>query len=332
MGLGGLGCPAALYLAAAGVGCLGLLDFDVVDKTNIHRQILYTEQDIGKKKIEAAKEKLLKMNSNINVKVHEVWLSSKNALDIIKDYDLVVDGADNFSTKYLINDACVFLGKPCVYGSVYRLEGRVTVLNYKGGPCFRCVFPEPPHPGLIPTCADGGVLGVAPGIIGSLQACEAIKIILNREALIGRLLLFDGFEMQFKELKFNKNPNCIICSENRIITELKDYEECAMEDQVEPEELKELLEKKQTILIDVREQDEWEICHIEGAKLIPLGELEERVSELKKDEQIILYCHHGGRSQRAAELLKERGFKKVKSLSGGIAAWAEQIEPEMARY
>lgn len=323
VGIGGLGSPAALYLAAAGIS-LGILDFDFIDESNIQRQILYTTKDVGKRKTEVAKQKLLDLNPNIEIIVHNEKLNSGNAENIIKDYDVIIDGSDNFPTKYLVNDVCILLNKPFVYGSVHRFEGRVSTFNYKGGPCFRCIFSEAPKPGLVKSCEEDGVLGVIPGIIGSLQANEAIKIILGKETLSGRFLIFDGLDTEFKDLKFKKNPKCICISEK---IELKQEF-----DQIEPAKLKELLEKNEVQLIDVREKSEWDICHIKGARLIPMKQIKKRLNELNKEKTIVLYCHHGRRSQRVLEFLKENGFEKLKNLSGGIASWAEKIEPEMTMY
>ncbi len=352
IGAGGLGSPLALYLAAAGVGKIGILDFDVVDFSNLQRQIIHTEKNIGKLKVESAKEKLLELNSDIEVQTYNERFTSDNAMEIIKDYDIVVDGTDNFATRYLTNDACVLLGKPNVYGSIFRFEGQVSVFDAKNGPCYRCLYPEPPPPGLVPSCAEGGVLGILPGVVGTLQASEVVKLIIGKgKPLIGRLLFMDILEMEPRIMKLRKNPECPICSDKATITELIDYEEfCGIgrgelgqEDVKEKEtvDVKEItVEEFKTMrtnngevtLIDVREPHEYEICKIEGSKLIPLGEIGDRSDELNPDEEIVVQCHHGGRSMKAATILKEKGFKNVVNLKGGIDEWAEKFDPEMARY
>lgn len=348
IGAGGLGSPLALYLAAAGVGRLGIVDFDVVDFSNLQRQIIHGESKIGKLKVESAKERIKEINSDVEVETYNVRLTSENALDILKNYDVIVDGTDNFATRYLVNDACVLLGKPNVYGSIFRFEGQVSVFDAKRGPCYRCLYPEPPPPGMVPSCAEGGVLGILPGIIGTLQAAEAIKLILGKgNPLIGKLLFIDEMEMKIKELKLRKDPNCPICGENPTIKELIDYEEfCGLgrgEEQVASDgsdleitvdEFYEILKNKRNnvVILDVREPGEYEICHIEGSKLIPLGELQSRVNELDTADEIIVHCHHGVRSLRAANFLRSIGFKKVKSLKGGIDAWAQKYDPSMPRY
>ncbi len=347
IGTGGLGSPLGLYLASAGVGRIGLVDFDVVDFTNLQRQILYTTEDVGKPKLAAAKARLQAINPYITIETHEVRLSSDNAMEILKNYDVIVDGTDNFPTRYLVNDACVLLGKPNVYGSIFRFEGQASVFDASKGPCYRCLYPEPPPPGLVPSCAEGGVLGILPGIIGTIQATETIKIILGTgELLIGRLLLFNALKMRFRELKLRKNPTCPICGPNRTITKLINYEEfCGLrrgeekpaaaqdEWEITVEELQELLKKNGGVkLIDVREPHEYEICYIEGAKLIPTSEFVQRVGELDSADQMVFYCHKGIRSRNAVELLKTAGFKKIKSLKGGIDAWADAIDPAMPRY
>ncbi|MCM8811564.1 MAG: molybdopterin-synthase adenylyltransferase MoeB [Candidatus Omnitrophica bacterium] len=350
IGTGGLGSPLGLYLASAGVGRIGLVDFDVVDFTNLQRQVLYTTQDVGKPKLQAAKERLQAINPHIRIETHEVRLSSENAMEIIKNYDIVIDGTDNFPTRYLVNDACVLTGKPNVYGSIFRFEGQASVFDAKRGPCYRCLYPEPPPPGLVPSCAEGGVLGILPGIIGTIQATEGIKLILgNGEPLIGRLLLFNALKMRFRELKLKKNPDCPLCGPNPSIRKLIDYEEfCGLRrgeetpaaapqangvQEISAPELKKLLSEKANItLIDVREAHEYEICHIEGARLIPSSEFARRMSELDSADEMVLYCHKGMRSRKAAELLKSAGFKKIKSLAGGVDAWAEEVDPGMPRY
>lgn len=344
IGAGGLGSPLGLYLAAAGVGSIGIVDFDIVDQTNLQRQIIHSTKDVGRLKLHSARERILGTNPNIHVETYETQLTSENALEILKDYDVIVDGTDNFPTRYLVNDACVLLGKPNVYGSIFRFEGQASVFHSKEGPCYRCLYPEPPPPGLVPSCAEGGVLGVLPGIIGTIQANETIKLLLGiGEPLIGRLLLFDALKMQFRELRLRKNPDCPICGENPTIKELIDYEAfCGLtqlydvQDQSEyaitVEELKKNLDGGEDVFVlDVREPHEYEIVNM-GGYLIPLGDLPNRVHELDSSRQIAVHCHQGGRSQRAVEFLRELGFKKVKNLVGGIDEWAAKIDPSLARY
>jgi molybdopterin/thiamine biosynthesis adenylyltransferase/rhodanese-related sulfurtransferase len=344
IGAGGLGSPLAFYLTAAGVGRIGIVDFDVVDLSNLQRQILHTTKDVGRSKLESAREKLEALNPNVKIEIYEMRLTSENALDLIKEYDIVVDGTDNFPTRYLVNDACVFLKKPNVYGSIFRFEGQVSVFYADKGPCYRCLYKEPPPPGLVPSCAEGGVLGVLPGIIGTIQALETIKLILGiGEPLIGKLLLFDALMMKFRELKLRKDPECPVCGENPTVKELIDYEAfCGITPEqilhqsgleITPEELKEKLENgEDIILIDVREPVEYEINRIEGSKLIPLSKLPEKVNELDQTREIVLYCKMGGRSARGVQLLRELGFTRVKNLAGGIDAWIEKIDPTMPRY
>ncbi len=347
IGAGGLGSPLALYLAAAGVGKLGIVDFDVVDFSNLQRQIIHSEANVGRLKVESAKERLLEINSDIEIETYNVMLSSENAMDIIKDYDLVVDGTDNFATRYLVNDACVLLGKPNVYGSIFRFEGQVSVFDASRGPCYRCLYPEPPPPGMVPSCAEGGVLGILPGIVGTLQAAEAIKLLLGKGTpLIGKLLFIDVLNTEITELKLKKDPNCPVCGENPTIKELIDYQEfCGVgrgqeaEAESEPEleisveELHEMLKNgKDVVLLDVREPTEWEIVRLDGARLIPLGELPRRANELDTADEIVVHCHHGGRSLQATRFLRNLGFKKVRNLRGGIDEWAAKIDPSMPRY
>jgi len=354
IGAGGLGSPLALYLAAAGVGHLGILDFDVVDFSNLQRQIIHSEKTIGKLKVESAKKRVLELNSDIKVTTYNEMLTSENAMEIIKDYDIIVDGTDNFATRYLVNDSCVLLGKPNVYGSIFRFEGQVSVFDAKKGPCYRCLYPEPPPPGLVPSCAEGGVLGILPGVIGTLQAAETVKLIIEQgNPLIGRLLFLDVLEMRPREMKLRKDPDCPICGENASIKVLIDYEEfCGIErgelgleettQRKEPEEdvieitideFKEIRENgNDVVLLDVREYHEYDICNIEDSVLIPLGELADRLDELNETDEIIIHCHHGGRSMRAAQFLKDKGFKNVRNLAGGIDAWAEKFDPDMPRY
>lgn len=342
-GAGGLGSPLGLYLAAGGVGTIGIVDFDVVDLTNLQRQIIHSTKDIGKPKLESAKERILGINPNVEVRTYATRLTSENALDILKGYDVVVDGTDNFPTRYLVNDACVLLGIPNVYGSIFRFEGQASVFAATEGPCYRCLYPEPPPPGLVPSCAEGGVLGVLPGIIGTIQANETIKLLLEiGRPLIGRLLLFDALGMQFRELKLRKNPECPVCGEHPTIKELIDYEAfCGIvpapangrgEYEITVEELKKKLDQKEDILVlDVREPHEYEIVNM-GGMLIPLGELPNRVNEIDSAQSIVVHCHRGGRSQRAVEFLQELGFRKVQNLAGGIDEWAERVDPSLPRY
>jgi len=348
VGAGGLGSPLALYLAAAGVGTLGILDFDVVDFSNLQRQIIHSEDNVGVLKVDSAKERLLELNSDIIVNTYNTRLTSENAMDIIKDYDIVIDGTDNFATRYLVNDACVLQGKPNVYGSIFRFEGQVSVFDARRGPCYRCLYPEPPPPGLVPSCAEGGVLGILPGVIGTLQASEAVKLIIGQGTpLIGRLLFLDVLEMKPRELTLRKDPNCPICGENPTITELIDYEEfCGIrgEEQTEApgpgenleisvDEFKDLRANGgNLVVLDVREPHEVEICTLDESKLIPLGELPERVNELDTVDDIVVYCHTGGRSLRATRFLRTMGFLRAKNLKGGIDAWAEKFDPDMPRY
>ena len=341
IGAGGLGSPSAMYLAAAGVGRIGIVDFDSIEKSNLHRQILYSENDVGRSKADVAKERLLQVNPNTNIEVHKIRLDSSNALEILKHYDVIMDGTDNFPTRYLVNDACVLLGKPNVYASIFRFEGQASVFYAKEGPCYRCLFPEPPPPGLVPSCAEGGVLGVLPGIMGSIQAAEGIDLILGKGTpLIGRLLLFDALDMKFKELKLRKNPGCPLCGTNPTIKELIDYEAfCGVREELDKglelsaRTFKQLLDQREDVVIlDVREPFEYEIAHIDGSRLIPLGELPQRVNELDTADQIVVYCHTGVRSAQAVSLLKSMGFKKAKNLKGGIKAWTQQIDSSLQAY
>jgi molybdopterin/thiamine biosynthesis adenylyltransferase/rhodanese-related sulfurtransferase len=345
IGAGGLGAPLGLYLAAAGVGRLGIVDFDVVDFTNLQRQVTFSTTDVGRPKSEAAKERLAAMNPAIEITTHETRLTSENALDLFKDYDIIVDGTDNFPTRYLVNDACVLLGKPNVYGSIFRFEGQVSIFGAPDGPCYRCLYPEPPPPGLVPSCAEGGVLGVLPGIVGSLQAVETIKLILGAgDPLIGRLLLFDALGMKFRELKLKKNPDCPLCGANRTITKLIDYEEfCGIRGEeapaavttvpeITPRELKQRLDRGDDLFVlDVREPHEYQICNINGY-LLPLGDLPRRVNELDSSREIVAHCRSGKRSADAAEFLRKAGFRKIWNLKGGILAWADEVDPSMPKY
>ena len=342
IGAGGLGSPAALYLGAAGVGTLGLVDFDVVDVTNLQRQVLHGTPDVGRPKLDSARERLAALNPHVAVEAHPVRLTSENARGIIAGYDVVVDGTDNFPTRYLANDACALEAKPLVYGSIFRFEGQASLFDAATGPCYRCLYPEPPPPGLVPSCAEGGVLGVLPGIIGSIQALEAIKLILGAgDSLRGRLLLFDALRLRFRELTLRKDPECPLCGPNASIRELIDYEafcgigsgEPARGTSVEAAALAaELAGTGRPLLLDVREPHEWEIAHIGGAQLIPLGELPGRLAEIDPHAPVVTYCHRGMRSMRALEILRGAGFGNVRSLDGGIDSWARVVDPEMDRY
>ena len=347
VGTGGLGAPLGLYLAAAGIGRIGLVDFDVVDYTNLQRQVIHGTKDVGRKKLDSATERMQDINPHITIDRHEVALSSENALDILRDYEIIVDGTDNFPTRYLVNDACVLLGKPNVYGSIFRFEGQATVFAYRGGPCYRCLYPEPPPPGLVPSCAEGGVLGILPGLIGVVQATETVKLILGKgEPLVGRLLLYDALSMRFRELKLRKNPDCPACGEHPTITRLIDYKEfCGIpqtqpqpapglrEDEIDPVQVKAKIDRGEPfVLIDVREPHEYQICRIPYARLIPLGELPKRVHELDTAGEIVAHCKSGMRSARAVEFLKQAGFRKVKNMKGGILAWSDKVDPRVPKY
>ena len=342
VGAGGLGSPAALYLAAAGVGTLGLVDFDAVDVTNLQRQVLHGTRDVGRPKLQSASERLADLNPHVVVEPHAVRLTSENARALVARYDVVVDGSDNFPTRYLANDACVLEGKPLIYGSIFRFEGQASVFDAAKGPCYRCLYPEPPPPGLVPSCAEGGVLGVLPGIIGSIQALEALKWILGTgESLAGRLLLFDALRMRFRELALRKDPACPLCGPDATIRELIDYEAfCGIGSTAPPEGATvepvalaaELRQPGAPLLLDVREPHEWEIARIEGARLLPLGQLPGRLGEIDPHAAIVTYCHRGIRSMRALEILRGAGFGNVRSLDGGIDAWARDVAPEMDRY
>jgi sulfur-carrier protein adenylyltransferase/sulfurtransferase len=346
VGAGGLGAPASMYLAAAGVGTLGLVDFDVVDASNLHRQIIYGTPDVGKTKLEASRQRLQAMNSGVKVVTHEVALTSKNALDVLKDYDVILDGTDNFQTRYLVNDACVLLGKPNAYGSIFRFDGQASVFAVKGGPCYRCLYPEPPPPGLVPSCAEGGVLGVLPGVIGIIQATEAIKLILGAgQPLVGRLLLYDALQMRFRELKLRRDPECPACGDHPTIHELIDYDQfCGVVPaQAQPagggvpeitvQELKGKLDRGEDVyVLDVREPNEYQICRIQGSTLIPLGELASRTAELDRNREMVVHCKMGGRSAKAVALLQERGFTRARNLKGGILEWIDRVDPSQSKY
>jgi len=331
-----------LYLAAAGVGRLGLIDFDTVDLSNLQRQILYGTGDVGQSKVKTAAARLNEINPHVVVETHEKRLAADNALDLVADYDVVVDGTDNFPTRYLVNDVCVLTGKPNVHGSIFRFEGQVSLFHAGHGPCYRCLFPEPPDPGSVPNCAEGGVLGVLPGIVGTLQATETIKCILGRgESLAGRLLLFDALEMRFRELTLTRDPQCAVCGDTPSILAPIEYEAfCRSEPssaadpaQIDCATLRRLLgEKAPPLLLDVRMPEEWRICRLDGATLIPLHELEQRIAELEREREIVVYCHTGVRSAMATHLLRRHGFEHVHNLTGGIEAWAGTEDPEMPRY
>ena len=350
IGSGGLGSPAAMYLAAGGVGTLGLVEFDKVEFSNLQRQIIHGTKDVGRHKIDSAKETLEDLNPQVKVIPFKEMLTRENVMRILQGFEVVVDGTDNFQTRYLLNDACVFSKKPLVYGSIFRFEGQATVFYPGRGPCYRCLFPEPPPPGMVPSCAEGGVLGILPGVIGVIQATEAIKLILEKgDLLLGRLLLFDALKMEFREVKFRRNPACPVCGDKPTITELIDYEAfCGVGrggeapikleekdgmDTITATELKGLIDRRdQIFILDVREKEEHEICRIPQARLIPLGSLPERVGELNPDDDIVVHCHFGGRSAKAIEFLKGIGFKRLRNLEGGIDAWSLEADPSCPRY
>jgi len=344
IGAGGLGSPLALYLAAAGVGTLGIVDFDVVDFTNLQRQVIHGTSDVGRKKLDSAADTLREINPNIEIRKFETRLTSANALELFREFDIIADGTDNFPTRYLVNDACVLTSKPNVYGSIFRFEGQASVFATKEGPCYRCLYPEPPPPGLVPSCAEGGVLGILPGLVGVIQATETIKLILGSgEPLIGRLLLVDALSMRFRELKLRKNPDCPACGTHPTVTELIDYNQfCGIrgEEAAAPtsmtditvEELKKRLDRGDDLFVlDVREPHEYQICNL-GGYLIPLNDLPKRVSELDSSREIVVHCKMGGRSAKAADFLRQSGFTKVHNLAGGITAWAERIDPKVPKY
>jgi adenylyltransferase/sulfurtransferase len=349
IGAGGLGSPLGMYLAAAGIGRLGLVDYDVVDYSNLQRQVMHGTKDVGRLKLDSAKDRLLDINPFVQIDTYETALRSDNALTIFADYDVIIDGTDNFPTRYLANDASVLLGKPNIYGSIFRFEGQASVFfPQAGGPCYRCLYPDPPPPGLVPSCAEGGVLGILPGIIGLIQAAEAVKLILGEgQTLVGRLLLFNALQMRFRELKLRRDPACPLCGEHPTIQELIDYDQfCgvtpASEEAREPADweitvtgLKEKLDRGEAItLIDVRDPHEWQISNLApyGARLIPLGQFAARMHELNSEDEIVVHCKMGGRSAEAYQILKQAGFKKIRNLKGGISAWAEQVDPAMPQY
>src|SRR5579884_3795142 len=345
IGTGGLGAPLGLYLAAAGIGRIGLVDFDVVDFTNLQRQVIHGTKDVGKKKLDSAAETMQDINPFVEIEKYETALTSENALDILKNYDIVIDGTDNFPTRYLVNDACVLLKKPNVYGSIFRFEGQATVFAYEGGPCYRCLYPEPPPPGLVPSCAEGGVLGILPGTIGLIQATEAVKIILGvGETLKNRLLLYDALGMRFRELRLRRDPDCPVCGHHPSVTKLIDYQEfCGVRpmanetkpagDAITAKELKEKIDRGDNfLLLDVREPHEYQIARIPGSKLIPLGELPRHLNELDPNAEYVMHCKSGGRSQKAVDLLKQNGFKNVRNMTGGILAWSDKVDPTVPKY
>ncbi len=351
IGVGGLGSPAAMYLAAAGVGTLGLVDFDAVEFSNLHRQILHGTPDVGRSKIASARSRLEALNPEVLIETHEAMLTSTNALEIIPAYDVVVDGTDNFATRYLVNDACVLAGRPNVYGSIFRFEGQASVFATKGGPCYRCLHPEPPPAGLVPNCAEGGVLGVLPGIIGTIQATEAIKLVVGvGEPLVGRFLIYDALRMRFRELKLPRDPECPVCGTRPTIRTLVDYErlceataaraaeparamEMTPDSDITAIELKTRLDRGDAVFVlDVRERHELAICRIPGATPIPLGELPHRLAELPADRDIVVMCRSGARSARAVAFLRDRGFARARNLAGGILDWIDRVDPSQAKY
>jgi molybdopterin/thiamine biosynthesis adenylyltransferase/rhodanese-related sulfurtransferase len=349
IGAGGLGSPAALYLAAAGVGTVGIVDFDVVDFSNLQRQIIHGTPDVGRSKLQSARDRLTALNPEIKVETYETALTSKNALDLFKSYDVIVDGTDNFPTRYLVNDACVLLGIPNAYGSIFRFEGQASVFATKDGPCYRCLYPEPPPPGLVPSCAEGGVLGVLPGIIGTIQATEAIKLLLGvGEPLIGRFLIYDALRMRFRELKLRKDPDCPVCGTHPTVRELIDYDQfCGVAPaqqhaaappaaegfEVTSAELKARIDRGEKVFIlDVREPQEFQICRIPGSTLIPLGELPQRFRELDQDTDMVVHCKSGVRSARAVNFLRDQGYARAKNLKGGILNWIDVVDPSQPKY
>ncbi len=346
IGAGGLGSPVAMYLAAAGVGRIGLVDFDVVDHSNLQRQVIHGTPDVGRSKLDSARDRLNALNPEVKVETHNVALSSENALELLAAYDIIVDGTDNFPTRYLVNDACVLLGKPNVYGSIFRFEGQASVFATKDGPCYRCLYPEPPPPGLVPSCAEGGVLGILPGVVGTIQATEAVKLIIGvGEPLVNRFMIYDALRMRFRELKLRKDPECPVCGDHPTVTELIDYEQfCGITPDLIPSEstdaaeatvgdLKARLDQGDDVFIlDVREPQEAQICRIPGSTLIPLGDLPQRLVELEGRDDMVVHCKSGVRSAKAVKLLHEAGFSKAKNLRGGILAWIDRVDPSLPKY
>jgi adenylyltransferase/sulfurtransferase len=345
IGAGGLGSPLALYLAAAGVGRLGLVDFDTVDFTNLHRQVLHGTPDVGRPKLQSAKDRLHAINPEVRVDLYETRLTSENALKLFEPYDVVIDGTDNFPTRYLVNDACVLLKKPNVYGSIFRFDGQASVFHPPAGPCYRCLYPEPPPPGEVPSCAEGGVLGILPGLVGCIQATEGIKLLLGvGSPLVGRLLLYDALQMSFREFKVRRNPKCPVCGDSPTITKLIDYEQfCGVRGQAAPaatpdgevtvEELKRRIDAGEDVfIVDVRNAEEYQLCRIPGSVLVPLPELARRYRELPADRELVVHCKSGMRSAKAVQFLRQQGYARLKNLKGGILAWAEKIDPGMPRY
>ncbi len=348
IGAGGLGSPVAMYLAAAGVGRLGIVDFDVVDYSNLQRQVIHGTPDVGRPKLESARDTLQAINPEVHVETHEVALSSGNALDVLGGYDVIVDGTDNFPTRYLVNDACVLLGKPNAYGSIFRFEGQASVFAAKDGPCYRCLYPEPPPPGLVPSCAEGGVLGILPGVVGTIQATEAVKLIMGvGEPLVGRFLVYDALRMRFRELKLRRDPDCPVCGDNPSVTALIDYEQfCGVtpaapapdssagaDDDATVEQLKARIDSRDGVFIlDVREPQEYQICAIPGSTLIPLGDLPSRLHELEGRGEMIVHCKSGARSAKAVKLLRDAGFAQAKNLRGGILRWIDAVDPSLPKY
>ena len=348
IGAGGLGSPVAMYLAAAGVGRLGIVDFDVVDYSNLQRQVIHGTPDVGRPKLESARDSLHAINPEVQVETHEVALSSGNALDVLGGYDVIVDGTDNFPTRYLVNDACVLLGKPNAYGSIFRFEGQASVFAAQDGPCYRCLYPEPPPPGLVPSCAEGGVLGILPGVVGTIQATEAVKLIMGvGEPLVGRFLVYDALRMRFRELKLRRDPDCPVCGDDPTVTALIDYEQfCGVtpaapaadssagaDDDATVEQLKARIDSQDGVFIlDVREPQEYQICAIPGSTLIPLGELPSRLHELEGRGEMIVHCKSGARSAKAVKLLRDAGFAQAKNLRGGILRWIDAVDPSLPKY
>jgi len=349
IGAGGLGSPAAMYLAAAGMGTIGLVDYDVVDFSNLQRQIIHGTPDVGRSKLASAKDRLHAINPHVDIQTYETALSSENAMQLFEPYDVILDGTDNFPTRYLTNDACVLLGKPNAYGSIFRFEGQASVFATKNGPCYRCLYPEPPPPGLVPSCAEGGVLGVLPGIIGVIQATESVKLIAGiGEPLIGRFLIYDALRMHFRELKLRKDPDCPVCGTHPTVKKLIDYEQfCGLRPaaseaapvsasnalEITAVELKQRLDRGDKLrIIDVREPNEWQINRIPGAQLIPLGEIPRRYAELDPEEEFVMQCKIGGRSAKAADFLRSVGFKRVLNLRGGILEWIDKVDPTLPKY